>query len=57
MFLSIINIDYETKGEKRMKGSLWKILTAVGITILGVVSFFIPGAGWFIGGTLTSSGL
>lgn len=33
------------------------MITAVGITVGGLASYLIPGAGWVIGGALTSAGV
>lgn len=39
------------------QSSLAKILTGIAITVTGLLCVLIPGAGWFICGTLTSAGL
>jgi hypothetical protein len=51
LFLGYVEIKYESEC------SIWKILTAVGITVTGCISFFIPGVGFIIGSSLTSAGI
>mgnify|MGYP001047180497 FL=1 len=42
---------------KTNSSSIWKIITAVGITVAGALCFLIPKVGWIIGGTIVGAGI